>query len=106
MLGQVDREGLPLLPGRLFDVGAGGCVSFGDCAQCRFADDPAGAEPVRNALRLGFAGLPLRAVEPCVARLAGLLGAATQAPIGGRRGSGREPGRRFVPLRPDRLRQA
>ena len=106
LLGPLGKEGLPLLPGQLFDVGAGGCASFGDCSQCRFAEDPEAAAPVRNALRLGFASLPLRAVEPCVARLAGLLGGATQGAMRGRARMGRERGRQLAPLRAHRLRQA
>ena len=106
LLAPVGQEGLPLLPGQWFDVGAGGCASFGDCGQCRFAEDPEGAAPVRNALRLGFANLPPRAVEPCVARLAGLLGGARQGSIGARARPGREPGRQLAPLRVHRLRQA
>jgi 2-aminoadipate transaminase len=73
LLAPAGREGLPLLPGRAFDAGAGGCASFGECSQCRFAEDPQGAAPMRHALRLSFAALAPRAAEPCVARLAQLL---------------------------------
>ena len=100
------REGLPVLPGQAFDAGAGGCESFGECSQCRFADDPQAAAPVRNALRLGFAALSPGAVEPCVARLAQLLRAATQASTRGA-GSAHRPGERQpAPVRLDRMRPA
>ncbi len=106
LLAPLGKEGLPLLPGQFFDAGAGGCASFGDCSQCRFADDPEGAAPVRNALRLGFASLPLRAVEPCVARLAGLLGGAARASIRSPARPAREPARQLAAVRLHRLSQA
>lgn len=105
LLEPAHRLGLPILPGSAFDVGAGGCASFGDCCACRYVDDAQAAAPVRNALRMGYAGLPTEALEPCARRLGGLLRALAPGVHGAAQGC---PGARehASPVRVQRMRQA
>ncbi len=92
------RQGVLVLPGLAFDVGAGGCDSFGACCDCRFACDPEAAEPARNTLRLAYAGADRASIERAVSVLGGIVRgalhgdagpctrprrAAAQAPAGG-----------------------
>ncbi len=67
------EQGVCVLAGADFDVGTGGCASFGDCWDCRFCDHPESAAPARNTLRLSFAAAAPQAVAAGVERLARVL---------------------------------
>ena len=89
------RQGVLVLPGLVFDVGAGGCESFGSCCDCRFADDPEAAAPARNTLRLAFAGADRPRIERAISILAAVVRAAlhgdSQAPARPCRAVGKTP---------------
>lgn len=82
------EQGVAVMPGGVFDVGAGGCGTFGNCWECRFADDAEAAAPARNTLRLSYASADPGAVELGVQRLAQVLRQALRSEPSGARAGG------------------
>ena len=72
------RRGVAILPGGAFDVGAGGCGTFGNCWDCRFADDADAAAPARNTVRLSYASAEPHAIELGVQRFAAVVREAVE----------------------------
>lgn len=78
------ERGVAVMPGGAFDVGAGGCGTFGHCWECRFAEDAQAAAPARNTLRLSYAAASAQAIERGVRQLAQALRDVLQGqPAGG-----------------------